>query len=297
MIVIKHKILIVMFCVSSVTAFSQELNLFLQDIQEVRLNGKTQRSTSDSISKITFTTAVNGIQLDDYHLVKLGKLKVIDDTGKSLKEIKGTFYKNDTYNNSKKIEFTVEAPNRQVTKIKTFEGSLLYFTPTEANKGKVIIRDFLQRKDENLLAGIYPDIELKLMDTDKLIDMQEEMQKMIDREVEKRKKGGQLISQKEQEEIEQARQLLGSIMGLNDNSSKHTTLTFRLNHKLNEAFYRFSVYNENNELINTGYSSVDDLYQFHLTEKPTKNCYLEIIVENEEAVKVLPFQFNNIILP
>ncbi|MGS2760926.1 hypothetical protein [Sinomicrobium sp. M5D2P9] len=289
-------ILIFVFCISSITSYSQELNLFLQDIKEERLNGQTQRSTSDSINNITFTTAVNGIALDDYHFVKLGKLKVVDETGKSLKEIKGPFYKNDTYKNNKRMEFTVEAPIRQVTKIKTFEGSLLYFTPTEANGGKIIIRDFLQRKDENLLADSYPEIDLQLMDTDKLLDVQEEMQKMIDARVEKRKKESP-ISDKEQEEINQARQLLDRIMGLTNRSSVYKTLTFQLNQKLNEAFYRMDIYNENDKKVSSGYSSVDNIYQFHLTEQPTKGCYIEILIENKNAVKELPFQFNNTVLP
>lgn len=278
------------------TIYSQELNLFLQDIKEERLNGQTQRSTSDSISKITFTTAVNGIRLDNYHFIKLGKLTVVDETGKSLKEIKDSFYKNDRYHNDKKMEFIVEAPARHATKIEKFQGSLLYFRPTEANNGKVIVRDFLQRKGENLLLNTYPEIALELMDTSKLLDMQEEVQKMIGREVKKRKKEG-AIDGEEQEEINQARQLLTGIMGMGGRSSSHKALTFRLNKPLSEAFYRISIYNKKGKKIDTGYSSVGNLYQFHLTEQPTKECYIEILIETKDAVKELPFQFQDIVLP
>ncbi|MGO3807706.1 MAG: hypothetical protein ACTJHT_15620 [Sphingobacterium sp.] len=289
-------ILILVFCISSITLFSQELHLFMQDIKEERLNGQTQRSTSDSISKITFTTAVNGVMLDNYHFVKLGKLTVVDETGKSLEEIKDSFYKNDRYHNDKKMEFTLEAPTRHATKIEQFQGSLLYFRPTEANNGKVVIRDFLQRKGENLLARTYPEIALQLMDTDKLLNMQEEVQKMIDIEVKKRKKEGP-IGGEEQEEVKQARQLLTGIMGMSNRGSRHKTLTFRLNRPLSEAFYRIAIYNGNREKIDTGYSSVDNLYQFYLTEQPTKDCYIEILIETKDAVKELPFQFQDIVLP
>ncbi|NQD71466.1 hypothetical protein HP439_12105 [Sphingobacterium shayense] len=289
-------ILILVFCIHTMTIYSQELNLFLQDIKEERFNGQTQRSTSDSISKITFTTAVNGIRLDNYHFIKLGKLTVVDETGKSLKEIKDSFYKNDRYQNDKKMEFIVEASRRRVTKIEKFQGSLLYFSPTEANYGKVIVRDFLHRRGENLLLNTYAEIALELMDTNKLLDMQEEAQKLIDREVKKRKKEGAL-DREEQEEINQARQLLTGIMGMGGRSSSHKALTFQLNKALGEAFYRVSIYNGKGKKIDTGYSSVGNLYQFHLTEQPTKDCYIEILIETKDAVKELPFQFQDIILP
>ena len=224
-------ILIMLFCFSGTTALSQELNLFLQEIKEERFKGKTHRSRSDSISKIMFTTAVNGIALDDYHLVKLGELKVTDNTGKPLKEIKGTFYKNHIYTKAKRFEIIVEAPARQVTKIKTFEGSLLYFTPTESNNGKLIIRNFFNQKNKNLLAERYPEIELRLLDTDKLIDLQEKTQKMIDEEVEKRKKEDP-ITDAELQEIKKTRQLLSDITGLIDNRATHNSLTFQSNKPL-----------------------------------------------------------------
>ena len=289
-------ILIILFCFSGTTALSQELNLFLQEIKEERFKGKTHRSRSDSISKIMFTTAVNGIALDDYHLVKLGELKVTDNTGKPLKEIKGTFYKNHIYTKAKRFEIIVEASARQVTKIKTFEGSLLYFTPTESNNGKLIIRNFFNQKNKNLLAERYPEIELRLLDTDKLIDLQEKTQKMIDEEVEKRKKEDP-ISDAELQEIKKTRQLLSDITRLNDNRATHNRLTFQSNKPLNEAFFRFSIFNENDEKINTGYTSVNNIYQIYLKEQPTKNCYIEILIESEKAIKELPFQFNNIVLP
>ncbi|WP_157243463.1 hypothetical protein [Algoriphagus resistens] len=293
-----YRLLIVMIlgCFLSISSYSQELNLFLQDIKEERLHGQTQRSTSDSISKITFTTAVNGIKLDEYHLIKLGRIQVIDDTGKSLEEIKDVFYNNEVYHKDKRMEFTVKAPVRQATKIKMVEGILLYFTPTQANKGKVIIRDFLQRKDENLLADSYPEIELKLMDNEKLINMQEEMQKMVDKEVEKRKKEG-TISEEEQQEIDYAREFIEDIMGMVNGSSKRATLTFQLNQPLDQAFYRISIFNENDTKISSGYYSIDTIYQFYLSEAPTKNCYIEILMENENAVKELPFQFLDVVLP
>jgi len=149
-------ILMILCCFFSSSSYSQKLNLFLQDINEERLHGQTQRSTSDSISKITFTSAVNGIKLGEYHYIKLNKLKLIDDTGKSLAVIRDVFYNNDTYGHDKRMEFTVEAPVRHATKIKTIEGSLLYFTPTQANNGKVIIRDFSQEKMKICWAIVIP---------------------------------------------------------------------------------------------------------------------------------------------
>lgn len=146
------------------------------------------------------------------------------------------------------------------------------------------------------MGDSYPEIELKLMDSKELINIQEEMQKMVNKEVEKRKKEGP-ISGEEQQEIDYARGFIEDIMGMVNGSSKHATLTFQLNQPLDHAFYNISIFNENDAKISSGYHSVDNIYQFYLTEQPTKNCYIEILFENENAVKELPFQFQDVVLP
>jgi len=291
---IRSKILVVFFVLLCTKVFSQDFNLFLQHIEEVRLDGTTQRSTSDSISKITFTTMVNGIKLDWDHLIKVKDVEVVDGQGNPLRMVKDMFYKNE-YSDSKKIDFPVEAPTRQTTRINTFKGRLLYFTPTEENKGKVIIRDFLGNK-KNLFKDIDQEIELTLVKDHELIDIQKEFQKQVDEEVEKRKKEVGEISKDEQREIEYTRRLFDEMLGLTDNGWAYT-LTFRSNKKINEAYFSFEIFNAEGRPISTGYSSVGDLYQYHLTDAPAEGCYIQVIREVDAAVQELKFEFNDVVLP
>src|SRR5690606_37366084 len=104
----------------------------------------------------------------------------------------------------------LKAPARNAAKI-DMHGSLLYFTPTEKNKGKVIIRDVLSRPGKNLLAGIYPNSKLIYIDTDELINLKAKMEKLIDSEVEQRKKQVGEVSEEEKKEIEYTRQLFNDM--------------------------------------------------------------------------------------
>ncbi len=276
--------------------FSQNLNLFLRNIEEKRIDGDTyQRSPFDSTSTITLTTMVNGIRLNKNHLVKVNEesLEVKDDKENNLYLVKDVFYRN-RYQSDKKLELIFNAPARQASKIK-IKGSLLYFTPTEQNKGKVIIHNFLDSK-QNLFKGIDTEIELTLIKDRELIDIQKEMQKKIDKEVEKRKKENGKLTEKEQEEVKLAREWVNDMLRLVNNSSAHT-LTFQSNIKIEDAFYSFKIFNVEGKSISTGYNSVDNLYQYHLTEAPTEGCYIQIVREVDTAVRELEFEFKNVVLP
>lgn len=283
-------------CLWGFSSHSQELNLFLHDVEEVRFNGKVPRISSDSMSKITFIMAINGIPLDDYHLVKLNHFEVTDENGNVLPEIEDIFYKSEAYSSKKRLEVTTIAPDRQITEIRNIKGSLQYFTPTHNNNGHIVIRDFLKRPNENLLRDHFPDVVLEIMDVDRLFDMEKYMQKMMSREVEKRMEEGP-ISDQEQEEIAAARALLTDIIRFIGNDSVPPTLTFQLNENLDDVFHRFTIFNGDDEVISSGYTYVDNFYQFYLTEPATVDCYLEILLESADAIKELPFQFKDIVLP
>lgn len=276
--------------------FSQDLHVFLHNVEESRFRGENRyRTGNDTVSSITLTTMINGLQLDKSHLIKVKDIKAVDNKGNQLKELGDPFWgeKPAEYQFNKKLVLWFEAPARNANKIRVVKGSIQYFTPTEENKGRVILRDFLHRKGENLLANSYPEIELIPFDTNGL-DIEKEIDRMIDEEVEKRKKSGP-IDEEEQKEIDHSRKFLKDMMSLSDNRSDYAVV-FQLN-KDPEIFYRFTIYNGENKVISNGHSSFRNLYQVHLLEPPTKNCYIEIIMENEDAIKELAFELKDITLP
>ncbi|WP_417361543.1 hypothetical protein [Galbibacter sp.] len=289
-------VLFVMVFLVSGAVCSQEFNLFLQSIDEDRYYGKSRiMYHTDSISTITLTAMVNGITLDKNHLIKVKEIKAVDNKSNSLVLISSNFYYDNRYQDDKKLEIKLEAPARNATKI-DMQGSLLYFNPTEKNKGMVIIRDVLSRPGKNLLENIYPDSEFVYIDTDELINLKAEMEKLIDSEVEKRKIEVGEISEEEQREIEYTRQLFNDMFDLSDNRFAYT-ITFQSNKNIKDAYFSFAIFNAEGKSISSGYSSVDNLYQFHLVEPPTKGCYIQIITEVDTAIKELKFNLKNIILP
>ena len=283
------------FLVSGVV-WSQNFNLFLQSIDEDRHSGESRiMYHPDSVSTITLTAMVNGITLDQNHLIKVKEVKAVDNKSNSLALISSNFYYDNRYQDDKKLEIKLEAPARNATKI-DMQGSLLYFNPTEKNKGKVIIHDILNRPGENLLKNIYPNAELVYTDTDELINLKAEMEKLINSEIEKRKKEVGEISEEEQREIEYTRQLFNDMFDLSDNRFAYT-ITFQSNENIKDAYFSFAIFNAEGKSISSGYSSVNNLYQYHLSEPTTEGCYIQLIKEVDSAVKELKFDLKNIILP
>lgn len=289
-------VLFAMVFLVSGAVFSQEFNLFLQSIDEDRYYGKSRiMYHTDSISTITLTAMVNGITLDKNHLIKAKEIKAVDNKSNPLALISSNFYYDNHYQGNKKLEIKLEAPARNATKI-DMQGSLLYFNPTEKNKGKVIIRDILNRPGENLLKNIYPNAELVYTDTDELLNLKAEMEKLINSEVEKRKIEVGEISEEEQREIEYTRQLFNDMFDLSDSRFAYT-ITFQSNENIKDAYFSFAIFNAEGKSISSGYSSVDNLYQYHLTEPPTEGCYIQLIKEVDSATRELKFDIKNIILP
>lgn len=289
-------VLFLMVGMLSGCVWSQDFNLFLERIDENRNSGKSRvLFHPDSVSTIILTAMANGITLDKNHLIKVKEIKAVDNKSNSLALISSNFYNDNRYRDDKKLEIKLEAPARNATKI-DMQGSLLYFNPTEKNKGKVIIRDILNRPGENLLKNIYPNAELVYTDTDELINLKAEMEKLINSEVEKRKKEVGEISEEEQREIEYTRQLFNDMFDLSDSRFAYT-ITFQSNENIKDAYFSFAIFNAEGKSISSGYSSVDNLYQYHLTEPPTEGCYIQLIKEVDSATRELKFDIKNIILP
>ncbi|UGU15040.1 hypothetical protein LS482_15280 [Sinomicrobium kalidii] len=285
------------FTLMATVAFSQDLHVFLHNVEEDRFWGEDKnRSRNDTVSRITLITMINGLQLDKDHFIKVKNVRAADDKGKQLKELGDPFWgkRPAEYQAKKKVELAFEAPTRNAARIKVVEGIIQYFTPTEENNAKMVIRDFIHRENENLLADFRVGMELTLIEADSLQTIAKARKKAFHTKIEQLKKENE-IADEEAEELDFVIGLLGDIIRFDDAYPSRTLNFYRNDGK--EHIYQINVYNGNDEKINTGYTFSEDLYQIKLSEVPAADCRMEVILENENAVKELRFRLENIILP
>ncbi|MBC9798267.1 hypothetical protein [Sinomicrobium weinanense] len=272
------------------TGFAQDINLTVKEVSEKRfIDNKT--------SYVNIRTVIDSLELDRDHLIRLKKAKAVDNNGNSLKQLKSLFYGSyfDSYD---QIDITFKAPARQAEAIKEIKGTFQYFTPTEENKGRIIIRDFTKRIDENLIGETDPDLKLTVIDEDSLIHTKKNNETAYNAQLDKLHKKGGLGST-----LEAVKDIAESLFyrlenRYNDSSSgKKDTLYCFIQDK-GKKISGINIYNKSDKKINSGYSGgTHGIREIWLKEKLSPGCKLEVIVESKEAIKEIKFQLENIPLP
>lgn len=105
----------------------------------------------------------------------------------------------------------------------------------------------------------------------------------------------QELSEQEVLEIELSRKILKDIVRRGIDNPNHF-INFKI-HPSPKHFYSIKVYNEKDQVISYGSASVEQLYQIKLSQEPTSGSYIEVILENDAAIKQLDFSLENIYLP
>lgn len=277
-------LLCIAFSLISKVVFSQEINLFIQNIKE-------ERSMSSEDSFIELTTIINGLRTDEFNQVKIKEItKAIDDQGNSLKRLESFF--RDDYDQSNEIKIRLEAPARKSIRIKLIEGYIKYFSPSEDNNSKLIIKDLLDKYNENLLSSYYSDIKLTLIDKEALRKAKEGDEKEYKKQIDKLiKEGG--LSEALVGTVDVFKQFFEGFSSFGSDE----ILSFYMEDK-EDKIIEINIYNKKGENIKYGSSrSGDHNLTISLREKATSGCKIEILIENEKAVKELKFSLTNIILP
>ncbi|MBC9798268.1 hypothetical protein [Sinomicrobium weinanense] len=277
---------------SSRVAFSQDLHLFLNNIEEAR-------TTVDNVEDfVELTTMVNGIELDTDHQVRIKEItEAKDDRGNSLQQLERSFF-DSKFGSSKNLTIRLEAPVRQATRIETVEGLIEYFTPTEENGGSIVREDFLRHQNKNLLSDAHPELALTLIEKDAFLDLKEKDEQAYKAWLKKLKKEND-ISGSEEELLDLFSDFFNSTTGWEGEYRKSGIhlLYFYIREQGGKYIHAINVYNEEGNMINHGYSRNDIRYELRLSEKVTPGCRMEIIVEHAGAIEELKFSLKNIYLP
>ncbi|MDN3596786.1 hypothetical protein [Zunongwangia endophytica] len=272
---------------------AQEFQIFLFNIKENRsivFNDQTPiGGWREPKNQIKLSTSLNGLQLDKDHLVKINDLKVVEDQGNVVREMESS--KERKYTTSKLQEIVLEAPKRKAKSL-TLSGEVLYFNPDTSNNGFIVITNFLDRKGENLFDNQGNEAELIALTTAQILEAYDKLDKNFLKQLNEPQEE---LSREEKQEIEITRGILGSMIR-KTKANPETILSFKTNKKP-EDFYSIEVFTEDKKLISTGFTYVEGLYQVTLSEKLSENSFIEIKMDNEDAVKKIDFRLEDILLP
>ena len=277
----KHILLIsLLLCTSIQPAFTQDASLKFMQVNE-------QRHTGDAENRMSIIVAVDSLKIDADHLVQIkGSPLIIDNTGAVLAPFKNYPY-GGYFQRDPELSIGFKAPRRDVTEIEKIIGTVEYFTISEEYKSKVVLPNFINHTNENLLASS-PSLKLILINynaikkaygTDDYYPEIKRMQQEI----------GIGKTMKEAD-------IFFSDMFYFQNNNPELDLNFYIQDP-DKIIHKLTVYNGNGKQMSTNYSNSGNRYRISLSEEPLPDWKLEIHVKTKAAIKEIPFQFNNIKLP
>lgn len=251
---------------------------------------KEQRTLEAKKSYVEIDFAIVGLKVNKNKQIKLKEIVfATDNQGKKLQLQKSSF--GDNYNQKGNISLKLDAPSRKAQTIKSIKGILKYYQPTETNKGKVIIKDYRSRMNTNLLKGIDDKIVLLLIDKTSLEEKLKENDAEIEQHIDKIK-DNQLANAEELAIIHQLLQRFSTTIG----STSKKQLNFYAEGE-NNRIVSVNVYNPEGQKMNYSVMRMNRAWNLSLKEDMQLDWTIEILLENELAVKEIDFIVEHILLP
>ena len=266
------------------TSYSQEVNLFVKNIKE-------ERNSNQSDSYLELEASISGLKVDEFNQIKIGEItKAVDNQGNVLKKIDSYF--GEDYSSENEIKIKIEAPFRSATKIKTLEGTIKYFSPSEQNDSKIIITQPLEKLNTNLLKSYTSEIKLTLVNKAEMEKWKAQDEKKYQKELEKLKKEG-TIEAAVAESVDVFKKMFEGFSTMGDDASSFSFIITDKKESLIDIF----VYNEKGEKMNYGSSTSGDFKTISLKEEPKNTWSIEVLLENEKSLKEVKFSISEIVLP
>lgn len=258
-----------------------------QDVSMKIIQVNEQRHTGDAENRMSIIVAIDSLKIDADHLVQIkGSPLILDNTGAVLPPFKNYPY-GGYFQRDPELSIGFKAPRRDATAIEKIEGILEYFTISEECKSKVVLPNFINQTNKNLLVDSPP---LKLI----LINYKE-MKKAYgtDHYYPEIKRIQQEVGiGKTMEEAD----IFFSEMFYFENNNPELDLNFYIEDP-DKTIHKLTVYNANGKQMSTNYSNSGNRYRISLSEEPLPDWKLEIHIKTKAAIKEIPFQFQNIKLP
>lgn len=251
---------------------------------------KEQRTLEAKKSYVEIDFAIVGLKVNKNKQIKLKEIVLAtDNQGKKLQLQKSSF--GDNYNQQGNISLKLDAPSRKARAIKSIKGVLKYYHPTENNKGKVVIKDYKSRMNSNLLKGIDDKIVLLLIDKTSLEEKLKENDAEIKQHIDKIK-DNQLVSSEELVIINQLLQRFSTTLG----STSKKQLNFYAEGE-NDRIVSVNVYNKEGQKMSYSVRRMNRAWNLSLKEEMQIDWTIEILLENDLAIKEIDFIVENILLP
>ncbi len=278
-------ILVIVLCLISKIAFSQEVNLFINDIKE-------ERHLRQEDSFIELSSFIQGLTVDDLNQVKLKNISsALDDNGNVLKKMEGFF--GDDYSSRNELTIKLEAPSRKSNKLLTVEGSFKIFSPSEANGSIIKISNPLDLYNKNLLPKDFTDVTLTLVDKEALKKLREEDDEEFKKQIEQIKEETGLGEGVAESFIGAFKQFFEGFSNFGSGES----MSFYVEDE-KDKIVEILIYNGTGEKMNIGSSRMGkNNLSIDLKEKVASDWRIEIMVENEKSIKEYNFSVSNIVLP
>lgn len=267
-------------CTSIQFGFGQDASLKIIQVNE-------QRHTGDSKNRMHIIVGIENLKLDAEHLIKIkDSIVILDNSGTKL-NVFSNYPSGGYFQRDNEISIGFEAPRRDVTAIDKIEGILEYFTISEKLKSKLILPNFINQTHKNLLSDVaslklilinYNSVK-KVYDTDNYYPLIKRLH-------------GEVGIGKTLEEAD----VFFSNMFYFQNNNPNLELNFYFEDP-KEIIHKILVYNSEGKQMSTNYSNSGNRYRIGLSEEPLPDWKLEIQLKTNQALKEIPFQFQNIKLP
>ena len=272
------------FSLCAKLTLAQDVNLFVNDIKE-------ERYLESNKSFVELTALIKGIKVDDLNQIKIKSITTAAaDDGSTLQK-KESFF-GDDYSSDNEFKIKLEAPTRKATKLVNIEGILKYFSPTEANGGKVLVKNPLTYYNKNLLSKKYKDVKLTLIDKAALDKLKEKDEKEYQEKIEELKKSG-VMAEGMAETVGAFKQFFDGF----GNFGNENALSFYVEDS-NEKIVDILIYNAEGKKMNYGRSKNGaHKLSISLSEEIQANWTIEILIESEQALKEHKFKIASVLLP
>jgi hypothetical protein len=261
--------------------------LYSQRVTVIRI-GET-RSTGESYygNRTELDVQISGDEVRRYKFARISAItKAVDDQGFELiGEETSTTYE-EVSGNASVATIKLENASRKAETIKELSGTLSLFSPTEANGGIVKIKEIGSQTNKNLTPK---DKELSVVYLTK-----ESYEKFTNEQKDKR----EAELKKQSKEIQE---LAKGVMGLMDIFSYNDWSYPQVNLMVTgdaSKIVKVSVEKPNGEeLSSNGSSYTDKLRTYYFSEEILPDYTLTLTVEVGGAIKSIPFNIKDIILP
>ncbi|WKB82589.1 hypothetical protein QYR09_06035 [Cellulophaga lytica] len=263
---------------------AQDVNLFVNDIKE-------ERHLDSDKSFVELTALIKGVKVDEFNQVKIKSITSASaDDGSTLQK-KESFF-GDDYSNNNELKIKLEAPTRKAINLINIEGVLKYFSPTEANGGKVIVKNPLNYYNKNLLSKKYKDVKVTLVDKAALDKLKEKDEKEYQKKLKELKESG-VIAEGMAETVDAFKQFFEGFGGFDEKNA----LSFYVEDS-KEKIVDIFIYNEEGKKMNYGSSRYGaHKLSISLKEEAQPNWTIEILIESEQALKEHTFKIASVLLP